>query len=433
MRVRSLYLSKRLLSLSLITAAAGLIWVTWGGGQDGLRVTAMSGQAITAAGERAGEPRVDEHVAPTASATIPASGAASAEPENPTARERGWSRGQTGWRLVGAGQYMQAREAFREATTLVPDDPRLLVGLGLTEHRLRQDDKARPVLERAIKLEPSVGLAHKLLGDIAYGAERFEDAVQHYAVAMRQDPNDAAVQDGFFAARQALHAQWASDRLFSPHFMVQYPGAAHRPAAQAVTEVLEAAYREVGEKLSAYPPEPVMVILYERGQFQEAVGAPHWADGLFDGKIHVSLAGVSRGSPAFRATLAHEYTHALVHRLSDGHAPTWLNEGLALVVESEVRGSSDDELARYAGDLMPLSSLHGVFVDLSPAAARIAYAESRAATRALIQRFGLRRLRQLLEDLATEPDFDRAFAKALATSYREFDRTWLAAQTGVKL
>jgi tetratricopeptide (TPR) repeat protein len=287
-------------------------------------------------------------------------------------------------------------------------------------------------LERAIELEPNVGLAHKLLGEIAYGAERFEDAVQHYGVAMRQDPNDGAVQDGFFAARQALHAQWASDRLFSPHFMVQYPGAAHRPAAQAVTEALENVYREVGEKLSVYPPEPVMVILYQRGQFQEAAGAPQWADGLFDGKIHVALDGARRGAPALQATLAHEYTHALVHRLSGGNAPTWLNEGLALVVESDIRGSIADDLARYARDLMPLSSLHGAFVDLSPAAARIAYAESRAATRALIQRFGLRRVRQLLETLATEPDFDRTFAAALATSYREFDRTWLAAETGVK-
>ena len=62
-------------------------------------------------------------------------------------------------------------------------------------------------------------------------------------------------------------------------------------------------------------------------RFQENSGNPAWAAGLYNGRIHIAAQALVPHKAD--GTLAHEYTHAIVHLLSSGHASTWLQEGLA--------------------------------------------------------------------------------------------------------
>ena len=335
---------------------------------------------------------------------------------------------QTGWKLVAAGEYRRAAQVFARATELAPHDASLFVGLGLSQHRLSRDDLAVATLEHALQLDANAGQAHHLLGDIHYARREIRTALRHYETARRLDPNDVMIQDRLLTTRRESRAEAGLHRLFSPHFVVKFQGPTDRHVASAVADRLELTYKTVGSRLAYFPPGSFTVVLYSAPQFRHATFIPYWARGLFDGRIHLSLAGMTGGPNVADALLTHEYTHAVVHRLSNGHAPTWLHEGLALYFEGGAKPWGRDYLSRHAWELMPLQSLHGSFLELTPRAARIAYAESYGAATALIHRYGLVRVRELLAALAATPDFPSTFEKVLQDRYDEFDATWVRAR-----
>ena len=339
-----------------------------------------------------------------------------------------WSWAQTGWRLVAAGEYGRAAQAFTRATELAPHDASSFVGLGLSQHRLSRDDLAVATLERALRLDANAGQAHHLLGDIHYARREIRAALWHYETARRLDPNDVVIQDRLLATRRESRAEAGMHRLFSPHFVVKFQSPADRHVARAVADRLELTYKTVGSRLAYFPPGSFTVILYSAPQFRHATFSPYWARGLFDGRIHLSLGGIAGDPKVADSLLTHEYTRAVVHRLSDGHAPAWLSEGLALYFEGGAKPWGRDYLSRHAWELMPLQSLHGRFLELAPRAPRIAYAESYGAAKALIDRYGLVRVRELLAALAATPGFPSTFEKVLQAGYDEFDATWVRAR-----
>lgn len=343
-------------------------------------------------------------------------------------RKVAWSWAQTGWKLVAAGEYGRAAQAFARSIELASHDASSFVGLGLSQHRLSRDDLAVVTLERALRLDANAGQAHHLLGDIYSARHEVRTALRHYETARRLDPNDVVIQDRLLATRRESRAEAGMHRLFSPHFVVKFQSPADRDVARAVADRLELTYKTVGNRLAYFPPGSFTVILYAAPQFRHATFSPSWARGLFDGRIHLSLGGIAADPNVADSLLTHEYTHAVVHRLSDGHAPTWLSEGLALYFEGGAKPWGRDYFAHHAWELVPLHLLHGSFLELAPRTARVAYAESYGAVKALIHRYGLVRVRQLLAALAATPDFPGTFEKVLQDRYGEFDATWVRAE-----
>ncbi|MCH7566435.1 MAG: hypothetical protein IH787_02020 [Nitrospirae bacterium] len=286
-------------------------------------------------------------------------------------------------------------------------------------------------LERAITFDPRAAKARRLLGNMYEQRGEMEAAVRHYEVAFRQDPSDETLRARLFTARRQSQAEARFDRLFSAHFVVTYPGSTDRGIANDIADRLETAYHEIGRRLSYFPTAPITVVLYPDWQFQEVTSSPKWVRGLFDGRIHLSIEELAGDLTARQVALRHEYTHAVVHRLSGGHAPTWLTEGLALYFEGGEAVRHREDLRRQARTRLPLTSLHGSFLSLEARSARLAYAESYGATRALVQRHGLTGVRRLLETLAVVPDLATAFETALPERYSDFQAAWarMAART----
>lgn len=349
-------------------------------------------------------------------------------------RHAAFSLARTGWRLVETGDYLHAAQAFTEATERVPGEASFLVGLGLSQHRLLRDDVAVTALERAVHLDFYVDQGHKLLGDVYFRQGAIATAIRHYETAIQQDPNDVALKESLAKAWREYRAEATFDRLFSPHFVIKFLGSKHRGAANAVAERLEMAYDEVGAKMSYFPTETFTVMLYPAEQFRDVTLSPDWARGLFDGRIHLPIEdqGMTRAPAVSDGALIHEYAHAMVHRLSAGHAPTWLNEGLALFFEGRATSWGREILALPADEIAPLRSLHGSFLGVPPRTAAVAYAESYWATHALVKQYGIARVRQLLEALSVTPDFPKTFEAVLKIRYREFDATWMTVPTGTR-
>ncbi|MFQ5993137.1 MAG: tetratricopeptide repeat protein [Nitrospiraceae bacterium] len=340
-------------------------------------------------------------------------------------RRAAFAQAENGWQLIQDGEYQEAEGAFTQATMVVADEASFFLGLGLSQHLLARNHLAANALERAVELDPSVREAHTLLGNVYEDRGELALAIRHYEHALKQDPNDVGLQARLQGAKRESRANAGYDRLFSAHFVVTFPGPAQRRAARRVADQLDLVYKEIGRRLEYFPDAAITVVLSHERQFREVTASPEWARGLFDGKIRLSIDGVSGKTSETRSTLRHEYTHAVVHRLSSGRAPTWLDEGLAMYFEGRAANRRRDVLVQHIQERMPLTSLHGSFLGLPPRAAAEAYLESYGATRELIRRHGLRRVRQLLEALRKTPDFSAAFEMVLQERYSDFDTGWI--------
>jgi tetratricopeptide (TPR) repeat protein len=339
---------------------------------------------------------------------------------------------ETGWKLVKGGAYHKAEQIFSEAAALAPADAAPLIGLGVSRHLLVRDEQAEAAFRKALALDPGSAQAHKFLGDIYDQRGESGAALQHYEAAVRRDPADSGIRGRVEAARRAAEAEAGLDRIFSAHFVVKFHRSTDRVVANTVADRLETIAATAGKQWAYVPSSRVVVVLYPSRQFAHAEG-PEWAQGLFDGRIHLPAERVS-GTDA-DAVLRHEYTHAVVHRLSGGQAPAWLNEGLALYMERgpEAVGTWEREASRIrSGERPPLAALHRGFLELAPADASLAYAESYGATRALIKRHGLAPVRRLLESLSVTPEFSEAFETVFRERYSDFDAAWVAADAGAR-
>lgn len=334
---------------------------------------------------------------------------------------------EAGWALIRSGDYHGAIHALKKAKAASSKDPRIFLGLGLSHYRLAQYDAAVMDLKRALDLDTGLDQAHALLGDVAFMRDQLGVAVRHYESASTLNPNDVSIQDGLFRMRRAQQLEGGFARIVTPHFIVKC-SEAQRGSLKGLVDRLEAVSRRIGQRLPYRSREAIIVILYTDRHFQELTDSPSWAGGLFDGKIHVAAQRVLLASPEADAALAHEYVHALVHRIAGGHAPTWLDEGLALYFEGRAPSWSETILDRRDTELTPLHALHGSFLNLSPREVTLAYAESASAARALISRYGWSRVQRLLEMLAGPVEFHAAFETALKEPYQAFEAFWAAVQ-----
>ena len=125
--------------------------------------------------------------------------------------------------------------------------------------------------------------------------------------------------------------------------------------------------------------------------------------------------------------IPHEFVHLVFNTAASNpyhSAPRWLNEGLA-VYQSEGYGSSDRgqvQAAARAGTLIPLDGLTGQFPNGQ--AFFLAYAESVAAVKYMIDTHGSDALVTLIRSYAEGRTDDEAFKAALGLDMTEFGAAW---------
>jgi hypothetical protein len=215
------------------------------------------------------------------------------------------------------------------------------------------------------------------------------------------------------------------------HFAVKYDGDTDQDTWTIVLDLLEEAYREIGQKFGHFPAKPIVVVLHSKGTFQGATGSPVWADGLFDpvlGRIHVPTQNALADRVWLKRVLRHEFVHALLHDqqgLDHNAIPTWLNEGLAMQLSSD-HWPVVDELHRHELVIMPLTTLEGSWAELTSEEASVAYLEADSAARYLVDRYGMHEVQQLLARLKKKQTLPAAIHAQLSLSYDQFQSRWMA-------
>jgi len=231
-------------------------------------------------------------------------------------------------------------------------------------------------------------------------------------------------------AREAAHHESAArlyDRLSrhldvevefhaaaSDHFVASFPS--RGPAPHAIGEILDVLERQrerISAELGLTSIRTVPVVVYEEDQLGRAMDVPHWARGLYDGKIRMALDGFFDRPAEFDAAIAHEYVHALTHELTGVRLPAWFREGLAdnlARADAAQRERLAAEGARSAA-VSNVDALRRNFVELSEGDASRAYQQSFAMVHNLVAEAGWAPVRDLLVAMQADPalGFEDAF------------------------
>ncbi|MFQ5585891.1 MAG: peptidase MA family metallohydrolase [Thermodesulfobacteriota bacterium] len=211
------------------------------------------------------------------------------------------------------------------------------------------------------------------------------------------------------------------------HFIIRYRGGENAVAGHIIAILLEEAYISVGADFDYHLDEKVEAFLYSRERFRDITRSPSWAGAIYDGAIKIPAGGITEKTDLLEEVLFHEYTHAVVHRLSKGRAPMWLNEGIAQYEEGKRQGLYREILRDILEqrERVSLRRLEGPFIGLNEEDAVAAYVLSLSATEYLVSEFGVSAVRNILEELGGGRELEDAVFSALYLSYDELEKNWL--------
>ncbi|MDX2252385.1 MAG: peptidase MA family metallohydrolase [Nitrospira sp.] len=325
-------------------------------------------------------------------------------------------------------------KAFKKAAALDDSNPVILMNLVHAYWEQRDPALNQDLLEKLIRLAPEEPFPHLAMADILQEQGQPAEAAQHLAHAADRVRKDPALQSYLASITEKLHHMESVESRMatrnSTHFTVKFDGAEDHGTWTTVLDILEDAYREIGQKFGHFPSKPIVVVLHTKESFQGATGSPAWADGLYDptlGRIQVPTQGATTDTKWLTNVLRHEYVHALLHNYlgsSTGALPTWLNEGLAM----QWAGDDWPEMNQaMRGDVtvIPLNYLEGSWGTLPSDAATLAYLEAASATRYLIDRWGITQVNELLKAFKARASVPTAIQNKLFVSYEQFHQQWL--------
>ena len=327
---------------------------------------------------------------------------------------------QAGWEAIKAGRAAAAAGAFTEAIALDPKNASLRAGAGMAAALQRRDSDAKAHFEQALALEPKLTLARAQLAQVIRRQGDFNEAIRQLEIVQMELPDDGPVRE---LLDRWKHERELHDRMrleVGEFFTVSFEGPEDAALAAQAIDSLTRAYWRIGDLFNAYPTKSIPVVLYTREQFRDVTRSPQWAAAVYDGIIRVPMRGAGEKGEDLDRVLAHEFAHALIRSLATRTLPTWLNEGLASVLESDDLSWATQTVSK-TGFVPTLVRLTPPFSRLSGAEAQLAYAASALAARRLLDEAGGAAVANLLRDLGDGVDFETAFQRRIQKSLAEFE------------
>lgn len=147
-----------------------------------------------------------------------------------------------GYLLWTQKQYPEAATQFQSELENDPSHAQSMLYLGDTDLQLNKPDDARPWLERAIKLNPSLGLGDLDLGIIDSDAGHNEDALRELEVAEKLQPTD-------------VNVHWRLARLYRAMGRREEAKAEFDKASKLNKQADESLYQKIANGRKGPPPD----------------------------------------------------------------------------------------------------------------------------------------------------------------------------------
>lgn len=200
-----------------------------------------------------------------------------------------------------------------------------------------------------------------------------------------------------------------------------------KPLADEFVRLVERLHERYKKMFGDIPPFQTTVRLMDKEAFYRETGAPAWTNAMyFKGKITIPLdAGGKIDLDDLYRSIKHEFSHAIIHSLSGGRCPGWLDEGLAQIAEGSVNPSVLPALKNWVylnNAILPFSLLQGGFTKLESSMVAPAYGQSLLAAEELVRRFGTLKIGNFLRMLRNSFSQEGAFIRAFGLSLKRFER-----------
>jgi tetratricopeptide (TPR) repeat protein len=316
-----------------------------------------------------------------------------------------------------------AIQKYRQALKLVPHDLELTVALGYLEvtqnHYLEAMDLLLPAADRY----PTSADLRVLLGSAYYGMEDMDEAISQWnkALALQDNPR---LHEAIAKAEREREIAGSYRDLRSEHFLLRYEGGESEQLSGEVLNSLETSFSGLVLDLDYAPSEVIVALLYPNQAFSDVTRSPKWAGGINDGKIRVPVSGLTRVNADLARVLKHELTHSFVRQITQGHCPTWFNEGLAQLEEGATTATMGHQLAQALaeGRLPSFQSLEGPFLDMPQEQVLLVYAKSLAGLECLRNTYDMAGIRNLLKAMPAQADFAALLQDQLHLTYPAFEQ-----------
>ena len=339
--------------------------------------------------------------------------------------------------LAGQGEWQLATHHLEEAIRLDAQDGQFRTNLAsvhlsrayeeYADHRFRQAHRA---LEDALDIDPELAAAYVLLGEIEYNTQRLPQAKAAWERALNLDPSLAEITRRLAQLNEELPVESQFGRISRAYFDLRYEEGMDRPVGFDLQSVLLQARRLVGSDFAYWPNYTLVVLIYTGDSFRALrQETPEWLAGQYDGKIRVPLPNDELDLDTVKQILFHEYTHALVHDLTDGRCPTWFNEGLA---EYEGARHGTPHLEQLAAAVSSEQLLPWEQLDLSFSKGRpveeiaLGYQQSHSIVRYLVEHYGFWRVRQVLKAVKAGTPLARVLESEFHITRSRLESNWRA-------
>ena len=321
---------------------------------------------------------------------------------------------------LSRGDLEHALADERTALIYAPENPAILLSAAFLHLRRSEYKQALDFLDRAKRVAPENPDIPKLAGWAYYGMNKLNEAVREWQRALALHP-DAEVQAALEKAQRDKQEEENYRENESSHFTLRYSGEAEPQLAREVLRALEMHFSAIESELNYTPPEPIGVILYTQQAFADITQAPGWAGALNDGRIRVPVQGLKQLTPDLSRVLKHELTHSFVRQKTRGHAPTWIQEGLAQWMEGKRGGEMAGALVQNfeQKQARSLSELEGSWIQLPVDKAAYAYAWALATIEYIVQVDGMGDMERILDRIATGSATETAVRDVLRNDYAE--------------
>jgi len=195
----------------------------------------------------------------------------------------------------------------------------------------------------------------------------------------------------------------------------------------AADEALERLAVEIGVALE----QPVKIYIYaSSGDLRNALIYPQeWTGGIAFSGYGIVIIGISPDNLTWgKRAIAHEMGHLVVHQALSGfygHLPVWLDEGLAMDAEGDLRSDLQTLLneAIAHDTLFSVRSISSSF-PTDPDEARLCYAESYSLVQFLIDTYGSGKMLNLLAVFNEGNTYDDAMLEVYGFNVDGLNAAW---------
>lgn len=328
-----------------------------------------------------------------------------------------------------SGDYDSSRRDFEMALRNDPRNPAILNFYAALLIKTGNPQQALLYAEHAVQQAPDSPDAYAVLGYAQFATDHNKDAVESWKKSVALRP-DASIQQMIDRAQRENSAENNFSERESGHFSLRYEGSQSSESLRGeILSTLESAYQDLSSQFGREPRQSIEVILYTGQDYFDVTRAPSWTGALNDGKIRIPLRGVNYVSSDMARVLRHELTHSFVNQATQGRCPTWLNEGIAQMLEPKSLGPLGVPLARlFKNDQeIPLNALESGFMSFNTAQAELAYAESLATTEYIRDRYGMSDVMRILDRLGQGESVESALRSTIHCDYKELQEETTAA------